>query len=187
MSLSRTYSVKVPIKSYLKKYIHAKHGTDLPLNYRTTYGTLILCLLEKDYFSINMGKQKKEVRVSLITDEIEFTAPLNTMQYKGHSLTSDKVIAINRFFEDCFIEDLYRYCKDNKKNTAWRPGIDKAIYAFAEVYNIEVETDISFEALKKAEWRHRMKLEKKPPSFLPPTGGPVQMGYFGSFHQLAAS
>jgi hypothetical protein len=157
----RTYSVNVPTKAYLRKYIYAEHGWPLELNYTTTLGTLILCMLGNEEFSINMNNGDKETRIQFMNDEIEFTAPLNTMRYKGYSLNRDKIIAINRYIENSFVEDLHRYCKYNIKDTAWRPGIHKAIEAFAESYGIVLEEDISFEALKKAEFRYKKRMEEK--------------------------
>lgn len=172
-----TYSVKVPTKSYLRKYIYAKYGQSIKLNYTTTLGTLILCMLDKEAFTIKMSDQKKEQRIQYMNDEIVFTAPLNTMRWKGYSLSKDKIIAINRYLEDMFVEDLHRFCKFNIKDTAWRPGIKDAIFSFADSYGIEVDTDISFDALKKAEFRYKKRNEKKVVTSVPTSGRPSQLGF----------
>lgn len=158
----RTYTIEVPTKSYLRKYITAKNGGDLQLNYNTTLGTLVLCLLEKDYFSINMNTESKDVRISYMTDKITFVVRASTMYYKGFSLSNDKIIAINRYMENEFAEELHKYCQGNIEKRDWRPGRNKAVYTFAEKYGIDLYEDISFEALKKAEYRFRIRSEKKP-------------------------
>ena len=157
----QTYKVLLPTKTYLRKYIYAEHGWPLVLNYNSVLGTLVLSLLEKQEFTIDMREGKMQKRIQYMNDELEFTALLSTMPYKGYSLSNDKIIAINRYIENSFVEDLHRYCKYHIKETGWRPGINKAIEAFAESYGIELEKDISYEALKKAEYRYKKRLEQK--------------------------
>lgn len=186
----RTYSVKVPTKAYLRKYIYARWGQPglpLKLDYTTIYGTMILCLLDKESFTIAMSDRYKEVRTSYFKDHVEFVAPITSMHFRGHSLSQDKVIAINRFFEDFFVEDLYRFCKhhiDPQPKQSRRPGIDKAIYSFADMYGIDLEDDITFEALKKAEWRYRKKHQEKMLSFVPSLKKPSQSLFFPQFPAL---
>ena len=153
----------------------------MQLNYRSILGTVILCVLSKDYFSINMNSKKKEYRLDGFKDEIVFTSTLNTMFYKGHSLSPDKIIAINRYLEDLFIEDLYRYCKDNIKMRDWRPGIEQAICNFCDIHGIEIDTDITLDALKKAEYRYRIKQKENSQTFVLPQNKPMQSAFFLQF------
>lgn len=158
---NRTYSVIVPTKAYLRKYIYAEYGQPLELNYLTTLGNLVLCMLGNELFSINMNNNDKDSRIQYMNDTIEFMAPISTMRYKGHSLSKDRIIAINRFIEDDFVAKMSLYVQKNLKSRTWRPGYKDAIYAFAEENGIEVEIDITFEALKKAESRYRIREEEK--------------------------
>lgn len=108
-----------------------------------------------------MNKNDSAIRISYMQDTVNFCASFKTMAYKGHSINPDKIIAINRYFEDVFIDDLYRFCLERTKGSSgWRPGIDAAIEEFARAFNIIIDTDISFDALKKAEYRHRKKQEE---------------------------
>ncbi|HEU4574614.1 MAG TPA: hypothetical protein VFS36_06390 [Chitinophagaceae bacterium] len=184
--LLRTYSVIIPTKTYLRKYIYCEHGFPLEINYNSTLGTLILCMLEKEVFTVKMSEAKKDMRIQYMNDQLEFTASLNTMHYKGSGLSKDKIIAINRYIENSFVEDLHRHCKYHIKETSWRPGIKDAIYAFAESYGIDVETDISFEALKKAEFRYKKRLEEKKlqktlVTSVPKPNHPLQSLFFPAF------
>lgn len=176
----RTFTVKIPTKTYIRKYLYKKYGPPLHLNYWDTLGTVVLSILEKQSFDINLNTEKSEIRLSYMKDEIEFISSIGTMNYKGHSINPDKIIAINRFFEDIFSEHLYQYCRDNRSGSAWRPGIDKAIYNFAEICGIIIDTDISFDALKKAEYRHRKKQEKILQTFVLPPKNPYRPGSFNA-------
>lgn len=185
---ARSYTVIVPTKAFLRKFIYAEYGHPLKLDYLTTLGTLILCLLENEDFSINMNNEKRDSRIQYMNDKIEFSASLNTMRYKGHSLSKDKIIAINRHIENEFIRELSFFCKTNLKNRAWRPGIKEAIYSFCEKYSIEVEEDVTYEALKKAEFRYRERQEKKSEKIsqtsVPPQNGNIKSMFFPSLSQL---
>src|SRR5436190_297716 len=118
----QTYTIEVLTKSYLRKYIAAKNGDHFILNYNTTIGTLILCLLGRDGFNINMNNSDMDVRISYMNDKIVFFVPITTLSYKGHSLTNDKIIAINRYIENEFAEELYKHCEHTIEKRSWRPG-----------------------------------------------------------------
>lgn len=169
------YTIKVPTKIYLRKYAYAKYGHPFPLNYNSTLGTLIICLLDKSPFSINMNDDKKDVRMSYMNDVIECTAAATPMRYKSCSLDNDKIIAINRYLENEFTLELHKWCEERKEKRSWRPGIDKAINTFADQYSIIVDIDITFDALKKAEYRYRIRKEKIFQTFVPPPPKPSSM------------
>lgn len=167
------YNVELPTKTYLRKFVSGKNITIL--DYNSTLGTLILCLLDKKIFNTNMNDEDMTRRLQYMNDKIVFTCSINTLFYKGLILTCDKIIAINRYIEHSFVEELHMWCRSNTANRIWRPGIDKAIYSFAEKYQINIDEDITFDALKKAEYRHRQRLEVKLKSFVPPKKPPTSM------------
>lgn len=169
------YSIKVPTKIYLRKYITAKYGNPFPLNYNSTLGTLIICLLDKTPFSTGMNSSDKDVRLSYMNDAIECVSPAVSARYKSFELDNDKIIAVNRYMENEFTLELHKWCEDRKEKRVWRPGIDKAINSFADQYNIVVDVDITFDALKKAEYRHRIRAQKIFQSFVPPPNKPSSM------------
>jgi hypothetical protein len=171
---AKQYTVRVPVKPYLKKYAQTFHGAQVQLNYNNVLGTLVLCLLTNDAHFINMNSRKKEIRLSSMTAEIECVAPIGTMRYKGFSLTPDKTISISRWLEYSFATDLHRYVQQHIEKRDWRPGIDQAIENFAKLCGIDLDEDISFAALQKCEYRHRKKLEKSLQTFVHSQTGHLQ-------------
>jgi len=155
----RAFTVKVPTKTYLRKFLNKLYGTPTPLTYWNPIGTFVLSLLGKDTFDINMNAAKTKTRLANYNDEIEFIGGFKTMGYKGHSINPDKIIAINRFLEDLFAGLLYQYCLLKKSERKWRPGYDNAIEDFAKLCGIEIDVDISMDALKKVEYRYRKRQE----------------------------
>jgi hypothetical protein len=189
---SRSYTVIVPTKTYLRKYLHAQYGNPIKLDYLTTLGNLVLCLLDNKTFTINVSEKYKEQRIQYMNDEVHFTAPISTMYWKGFTLSKDKIIAVNRFIENDFVRELSFYCKSNLKNRAWRPGIKEAIYSFCQEHQIEMDEDVTFDALQKSEFRYRkreeQRKEKKLHNILPKNvhqqNRPLQSILFPSFSSL---
>lgn len=174
MQKAASYAIRIPTKTYLRKYITAKNSLDL--TYNSTLGTIILCLLDKKSHNINMNEKAMESRLQYMNDRITFTTSINTLFYKGLVLTTDKIIAINRYMENAFLEDLHHWCTKDLPGKAiidrgWIRGIDLSIESFAKNYGIELDVDISYDALKKAEYRYRKRLQEKTKNFVPPING----------------
>ena len=182
---SRTFSVKVPTKTYLRKYLQAMYAEELLLHYRSDIGTFILSTLTKETHDVKLNAEDIADRLSKMTDTVTFAGSLGTMDYKGHTVDPEKIIAINRFLEQMFVKDMHLFCATQKRPRAWRPGISDAIYAFAEGLKLELPEDTTFDALKKAESRYRKKLEQKFVGFVPLQNRPMQIGYFGGYGALA--
>jgi hypothetical protein len=82
------------------------------------------------------------------------------MRSYGIDLTDDHIIQINRFFDQTFQENLYHFVQRNTDADARVKGIDKAIEKFAEQYGILLQHHVTFENLKKMEWRFRKMREE---------------------------
>ncbi len=162
---TKVYTVRVQTKTYLRKYAEVKYGTNI--KYNSTLSILLICLLERKCFTTKMNEDRVNSRMHFLNDQIEFTSSFNTAWWKGVHLGDDKIIAINRFLESQFEIDLHAHCSLNKERRDWRPGIDKAIRSFADQYRIDLDVDITFDALKKKEYRYRKELQGKLVTFVP--------------------
>lgn len=171
-----TFMVKVPTKTYLRKYVYAMHNLSLTLNYNSILGALVLSLLDRECYSIDLSASRQDARLSTFTDEIVFTSPIRK-SYKGIFLTPSKIIAINRFLENAFVEDLYVHCRASLKKRDWRPGIEDGIRSFVDLCGIVIDTDVTIDALKKAEWRYRKRKEEQMQSFILPQSRPMQFAF----------
>lgn len=154
------YSVAIPMKPYIKKYVQHIYGSVLRLDHSTTIGSIVLCLLTNDHYSIKISNENADQRLKHLTEKIYIIGPLKAMSYRGFTLTNDKIIAINRFFENCFTDHLHTFCECSIKQTLWRPGVDNAIRTFAESHGIEIDVDVNYEALKKSQYRYRVRHNK---------------------------
>ena len=95
----------------------------------------------------------------------------------GLNIEVAKVLVINRYFGNQFEEDLYHFCQRNITPGRYA-GYDRALDLFAKRYDIEFEEDITFEALKKMEYRYRKSFEQNLTAIVPPSGSHTQMSIF---------
>ena len=158
----KTFAVSIPTKSYLRKYLHKRYGYPIPLNHQTLIGTAVLAMLEKKIHSDRSNALDVYKTYSSYNDKVQFVVPASFVYKTGHMLEvpSHKAIVINRHFEGHFEEELYAFCQREIRAHRKHPGYDQAYERFAARYGIEFDIDITYEALKKMEYRFRKKLEQ---------------------------
>jgi hypothetical protein len=129
-------------------------------------GVMILAMLQKKSVT-SMNLVKKDTRFLRLNDHIIAVGAFSVSNHYGIHLDDDAIIQINRFFENSFEETLYQFVRYHLIDDSRFPGYDAALYKFANAYGIEIDEDISFDGLKKMEYRFRKKFEKRMPSFIP--------------------
>lgn len=171
----KTFSVSIPSKSYLRKYLHKRYGYPIPLNHQTLIGTTVLALLEKKIYSDRSNQEDVFRTYSSYTDKVEFVIAQSFVYKTGHMLEvpPHKAIVINRHFEAHFEEELYAFCQKEITSHRKYPRYDLAYERFAEKYGIEFDVDITYEAIKKMEYRFRKKLEQNLTAPVPSSTGRV--------------
>jgi hypothetical protein len=73
-------------------------------------------------------------------------------------LNEHSIISFNKFFEERFEEDLCKHCE---LAMIYKVEIKKSLEEFCWRHHIEIDRDITFDALKKKEYRHRESLKKR--------------------------
>jgi len=164
----RNFSLSIPTKTYLKKYLYKRYGYPIQINNQTLIGIVVGSILEKKVHD-NNPKEDRENKFATFSDKLELVIPAYKIYSyeQGLHVSKKKAIVINRYFEVQFEEDLYRYCLHNtdpvSRNLNYKGrggcGYDKAIINFASQYNLEIDVDITFESMKKNEYRFRKKIE----------------------------
>lgn len=162
----RHFTVRLPTTNYIKKYLAKHWGDPIPINNLNPVGVMIIALLQKKSVT-KMNILKKDTRFQKLTTHILAVGAFSIKDHYGIHLDEDAVIQINRFFENSFEETLYQFVRYHLIDDSRFPGYDNALYKFADYYGIEIDEDISFDGLKKMEYRFRKKFEKKFPSFIP--------------------
>lgn len=149
------YKIHLATKPYLKKFLHAIYGDPLFIDPATDFGDIIITKLSSD-LHCNLDKHDIDVRMNRLTDKVTMFLPIHWWyKLKCNQLSQHQVIRINRYFENVFEKEMHEVVQ---RAHSWM-GIERqiAIECFAENHKIELDKDITFEGLKKMEYRYRQK------------------------------
>src|ERR1043165_8251413 len=122
------YSVSLPVKPHIRKYIIAMEGENIVFDSRS-----MLCQIVRAYMenSNKAGLSKDQMAANLLsrTQEISIKIPMKKMGTIGHTIKPDNIVLINRFLEDCFERTLIQFVKDYTKKEGRYKGYKDAYYA----------------------------------------------------------
>lgn len=160
------FSVKLPTKAYLKKYIEILYGSPVFFDTSSYLGKIIAVVLDKNVFP---ERSRKVIHKTFDVYDKELTIflPIRWLEkyYYGTDVNAKKVVYINKLIEDKFEEELFMYCQ-----ALDLLGIERkdALLEFCAKYELEIDEDITFECIKKMEYRIRMKYSTKSISYSSP-------------------
>jgi hypothetical protein len=168
------YSLHIPTKTYLRKYITSIYGDPIVINTSHYFGLTIIAFLERKFFF----RQKQTVvhqKFDVLNDQLTIKLPTWWMKQShfGTDIPQQSIIYINKLFEERFEEDLSKFCAVyNAVGVEYKDAREE----FCKLYNIELEEDITGEALKKKEYRYRENslknfIAKLSPEKIPPIDG----------------
>ena len=163
----KKYSVLIPTSSHLKKFLSVEYGHPVKIDNKTLIGTVIISMLQKQNFHVALKPVQKVQQVDGFTTSLSCVAPMSVMKDYGHSITADQAIQLNRFFEKFFYEKLYLFVQHRINKDKRKLGVQDAIFEFCSHYDIELDSDISYDSLKKSEWRWRKNQNKIFRAFVP--------------------
>lgn len=158
------FTVTLPTKAYLKKYIEVLYGSPVVFNTNSFLGKVIALALDKSvYPEVNrtiiyksFDRYDKMLHISLPRVWLE-------KYYYGTDIHPKKAVYINKLIEDKFNEELFQYCQLLDILNIERKD---ALLDFCLKYNLEIDEDITFETIKKMEFRFRQKKSDKVPQYL---------------------
>lgn len=158
--MNHHYTVSLPVKAYILRYVHTVEGKPIYFDSQSMLCQVIRAYLQNRNKS-GLSRQQMQTAVSTRDALLEIKVPLNAKNLKviGYYISEDNVVLINRFLEQCFETALQKFIKEyTAKATSNRFRDYKGAYlAFAEHYNIVLDEDITYEGLKKIEFRSREK------------------------------
>lgn len=149
------FTITVQTKPYIKKYLHAKYGNPLIFSTDNYFGICLAGLLQRP-IRVHKKKEALRLRTDRFNAFLEISCPMSflTNDVLGFDISDSNVISLNKLFEEKFEEELTFYttilniCGVETKD---------ALEDFCKNYDIEIGDDISFDALKKKEYRFRKK------------------------------
>jgi len=160
------FSVKLPTKAYLKKYLEVLCGTPVTFDTNSYLGKVIALVLDKSVYP-ELSRKVIHKSFDVYDKELTIFLPIRWIKkyYYGTDINSKKVVYINKLIEDRFEDELFMYCQ-----ALDLLGIERkdALLEFCKKYNLEIDEDITFECIKKMEYRIRQKHVGKSVSFVSP-------------------
>ena len=172
--------ISIPTKIYLKKFIEFVIGTDVIIPGDHPIQRFLYILLEKKDFQYNFKKQHRDFNAKL-----DLKLSFFTLHQIGYGVKPEYVVTFNDYVENLFDEYLYNFCqqylnahkavqdcvmeamsmynvkpsRSHQRNWFQVPTYADALEAFAAKLKLDIEVDITYEALKKMEYRARKKFE----------------------------
>jgi hypothetical protein len=157
--MSSIYTVTIPTNPYLKAFITCFYGDPVSIDNKSHLGIYLIGVMSKKKPFSNLRQEEKTERYRYFTEKLQCVAPISYMSVYGFSISQDHVILINRYFESLFEEQLYHFVQRNINPNKRYSGYQSAIENFCLYYNIDLNGSVSFECLKKIEWRYRKKVQ----------------------------
>lgn len=151
------FPILIPTKRYIKKYLQSiygkGHAKEIVINTSHYFGMAILGFLDRTYYA----REKKELvhqKFDVFDANLTLKAPKWWLTQKkfGSDLTKQNIIYINKLFEERFEEDMSKFCA-----LYHTVGVERkdALEEFCKLHDIEIDVDITMEAITKKEYRYR--------------------------------
>lgn len=156
MKRNKYFTLKILTKAYLKKYIHSLYGKTVIFSTTNQFGTIMMALLDRPNI-VRESKDKIKMKLDEYDIELQIFCPIWFIKKNmyGFDISEHNVIALNKFIEQRFTEDLFKFCYLFNKCGI---SLDDAIEEFCKCHDIEIDEDITMDALKKKEYRYRKHL-----------------------------
>lgn len=137
-------SVEIPVKSYVKKYLCVRYGTEHKLSKTTLLGILIFQLLDSKVEKQPVSAKDFDSRYVIQISEFYFNI-------KGFRIPMAKRKFLAICLEKLFYEDLYMFIDKSIRN--YNVSAMKALKIFLEEYKIS-ENDAKLESIYRQYQRY---------------------------------
>ena len=151
------YVVYLPCKPYIVKYASHIYGYPIICNNESSLCNFMNACLVKERFS-ERCYPKGFINVHF-SGRLCLHVSGWVFKNIGFDFPTGKVIEINQFLENIFFEHLYQWC--HVRHIPGKTERKVLIEEFAEEHGIELELDISLEALTRRERRMRDAITKR--------------------------
>ncbi len=162
MPEAQFFSIDFNTKPFLKKYLESCFGTPIKLGIDSYIGMSMACVLDKNVYS-DRNTRLMQTNFVELNCKCKIFFPISWLKnYRyGTAIEDKKQIFINNLIEYEFERELHVFVQSNINNTVRFKGYKQALENFATVFNLVIDEDISFENLRKIEYRFRKKVEQK--------------------------
>lgn len=156
------YTLSLPVKPYVLKYVQTVEGSpELMFQSSSMLCTIVRAFIENKNYT-GLSQQQLDTAISTRNATLRIIIPMKQMYRIGTAIRPDGIVLINRFLEEWFERALIKFMNDHTRKDGRYRGFKEAYFAFADLYNVEIEKDITLEGLKKMDYRLRRKKNDDP-------------------------
>lgn len=142
-------SVKIPVKSHVKKYISARYGTEHTLSKRSLLGMLLFQLLDKDIERPNQDRDKLDSHYCIQIPEFYYKS-------KGFSIGYKRAHYLGVCLERLFWEDLVQFVIIMHGKGS---SVAESIRTFLHQYSI-TENELNYDSIYR-QFQREIKYREK--------------------------
>ncbi|MGN7786827.1 hypothetical protein ACTJIJ_20000 [Niabella sp. 22666] len=147
------FSVKIPVKSYVKKYFCAIYGEKIEIDRSTVFGDVILTKLTNEPIK-QFKKNSVEQNLHKFNDELAFYMTEDYFyRYDFQSITDQQRYSIVRFLENTITEDLFQLVLIGR---IFNVDTNTVVNSFAIKYGINDDLDINIDSLTRKFRRYNL-------------------------------
>lgn len=149
------YTIKIPVKRYIRKYISSVYGDPLKPTFKDDFGDTVISKLASRPL-VRLSKSDLNIFLLNLNDTLAIKLPVDYFYRIDNTITSQHIYTLNRYFENVFKKEFYVYV-----NICTAFGVQRitAIESFCKRHGIQPEEDITLTGLVKMEGRYRKEKE----------------------------
>lgn len=152
--MSQYYTVSIPVKAHIEKFFRVREGSPI----RSSDQSMIW-LTVRPYLLYKPGdglsRDQRNRQIEKLKGEIKLQLSINKVKLYGLQVKPSSVILMNMILDHYFGRELYWHVQSCEYNPGRYKGFKLAIENFCALYDIEIEEDISNDALLKIYQRQR--------------------------------
>lgn len=155
--MARLFTFSIPAKPHIAQFTHQRIGQPVFINNDTAVGSMCIALLQKKTFNTQLDAHGKHNHFLNYTSRIFLAMPVSQYYHLGSKFNQDHIIHINRFLQLQFEESLRLFVDTAVDHRQRYRNLDEVLELFAAKWSLEIDHHISYDNLKKIEYRTRKK------------------------------
>lgn len=154
----KSFTFRLPVKKYIQKYLTSLYGETIAATMETDIGFVVLNTIASR-IDAQVARGYNKVFNNTYQAQVTFIIPFHYFYLTKKEISVSTCILLNRYFENKFQEDLMKFMALANLNQ-WG-NYRKALEQFAEIHKIDIEEDITYDGLRKIEYRCSKKNSEK--------------------------
>jgi hypothetical protein len=160
--MSKFYTVRIPVKKYLEKFINSTEGTIISSQREKQS---LIWLFIKPYLDYKgddgLNTSERIKFIHKLHGEIKIELPMSMVKIYGIQIPDASIVFINRMLISYFSKYLYLQVMSQVTQGIRYKGVNKALYEFCDKHRIVTDDDITTDALIKQFHREQLRNHKK--------------------------